>query len=393
MNKMVKKLPIDDFWNIGKNESWFSDMAAKGLHLHSFGKLFVHFSKGEPTKTKYRIDIMYNNPSNEQLDLYKEFGWNFVANTGIFYIFSTPENSSAPELHTDPEEQGYTLIELDKILKKNVIKISIALLIIIGIMLGLTIFYDEPYILIIDSDFVLPLFFVVLELYVLYITILNYKYVKRLKNSLISGTPINHSENWKKGLWRNRTANTILLVITMLGIIIPTARMVKRNEFTLPETDISLPIIRLADIEENSNLKRETSYHDDVDSNNQVHYEWGVLAPVHYDVHEHGIVQEQLWNDLSGEYSPSIYTRFYRLTFESMAHGLLKDLMHRNVYHPMAKIEKIDSKYFKELYVVYEDYSKEIFASWDNNVIYIRYHGNQDMEHILDLLINNVKYH
>lgn len=387
MSKIIKKLPIDDFWNIGKNESWFADMAAGGLHLKSFDRIFVNFEKGEPSNTKYRIDIFSKKPSQEQIDIYNDNGWSFVASTGMFYIFSSPENSDAPELHTDPEEQSYTLIGLNKLLKKNVIIISVSVLFIIIMILGLFIFYDEPYLLFINGDFIMPVFFSVLELYVLFTVIRNYIYVKRLKNSLMNGTPINHKENWKKGIITNRAINIILLIITLLGIAIPTIRMVKRDEYTLPETKNDLPIIRLAELEENPNLQRESRFYDDeIDSNNHVLYEWGILAPIHYNVYERGIVPEEMWNDLSGEYSPSIHTEFYQLKFEGMADGLINDLIHRNVYLPMAKLEKVENHYFNELYVVVEDSSKEVFASWNNNVIYIRYHGKSDTEHILNLL-------
>ena len=45
MSKIVRKFPIDDFWNIGKTESWFSDMASQGLHLKRFGRTFVYFER------------------------------------------------------------------------------------------------------------------------------------------------------------------------------------------------------------------------------------------------------------------------------------------------------------------------------------------------------------
>ena len=55
MSKLVRRFKLGQLWEYGKNESWFSDMALKGLHLHSVGNLFVTFEKGMPKKTKYRI--------------------------------------------------------------------------------------------------------------------------------------------------------------------------------------------------------------------------------------------------------------------------------------------------------------------------------------------------
>ncbi len=150
MSKIIKKFPIDDMWNIGKSESWYSDMADEGLHLKSFGRLHVKFEKGEPAQTRYRIDILYKKPSQEQLDVYKDCGWEFVANTGMFYVFSSPEGSNAPELHTDLAEQSFTLDNLNKILKRNVIIIAASILFFVGMMLGIMFFYDEPYLFFIN---------------------------------------------------------------------------------------------------------------------------------------------------------------------------------------------------------------------------------------------------
>ena len=56
--------------------------------------LFVHFAKGEAKETKYRIDYLKGAPSQEQLDVYHDCGWDFVANNGDFYIFSADEKLS-----------------------------------------------------------------------------------------------------------------------------------------------------------------------------------------------------------------------------------------------------------------------------------------------------------
>ncbi len=389
MSKTVKKFPIDDIWNIGKTESWYSDMAAKGLLLKGFGRLHVKFEKGEPSKTRYRIDILYKKPSQEQIDVYKECGWDFVANTGIFYIFSSPEESNAPELHTDLTEQSFTLDNLNKILKRNVIIIAAAILLFIGMILGILFFYDEPYLFFIDGDFISPVIFILIYISHLFYTIRNYKYVKGVKNSLINGTPINHKEDWRKGNLIKKVFDTFLLSVSILCIILPINQMIKRDEFTLPEAKVDLPIIRLDDIEENSDLNRKSKFYDEnIDWYNRVRYNWGVLAPVQYEVVEHGIVDNEMWDDNSGIYSPSVHTDFYKLTLDSMAEGLIKDLIHRNIYIPETSVIKAENENFDQLYYAVEDTSKYVFASWDDDVIYVRYHGNRDIHHIIKLISN-----
>ncbi len=389
MSKIIKKFPIDDMWNIGKSESWYSDMADEGLHLKSFGRLHVKFEKGEPAQTRYRIDILYKKPSQEQLDVYKDCRWEFVANTGMFYVFSSPEGSNAPELHTDLTEQSFTLDNLNKILKRNVIIIAASILFFVGMMLGIMFFYDEPYLFFIAGDFIIPVLFAVVDILLLFSIIRNYKYVRKVKNSLINGTPINHKEDWKKGYFINKVFNAALLSVAVISIIFPINQMIKRDEYTLPEAKNDLPIIRLADIEENPDLKRESKFYDEnIDWYNRVNYNWGVLAPVQYEIVERGIVNNEMWHDNSGIYSPSVHTDFYKLTFDSMAEGLIKDLIHRHIYVPETPVIKAENENFDQLYYAVENTSKYVFASWDNNVIYVRYHGNKEISHIINLLSN-----
>ena len=144
MSKFVKRFLLGDLWDYGKNESWFSDMAAKGLHLQSLGNWLAVFEKGQPKKTRYRIEILEEDPSSEQLDLYKEFGWELVTNKQIFYVFSSPEELKAPELQTDPMEQSFTFRMIKKQIKKSTIVISLALMTILALIFYQFFLDDEP---------------------------------------------------------------------------------------------------------------------------------------------------------------------------------------------------------------------------------------------------------
>ncbi|ATW23513.1 DUF2812 domain-containing protein [Candidatus Formimonas warabiya] len=61
MSKTVRRFMQDDIWNLGRNESWFSDMAKKGLHLRRIGLFFATFEKAEPQKTKFSFgnEVIY----------------------------------------------------------------------------------------------------------------------------------------------------------------------------------------------------------------------------------------------------------------------------------------------------------------------------------------------
>jgi len=389
MGKLVKRLMLDDMYAIGRNESWFSDMAKKGLHLKKFGPIFIYFEKGEAKETKYRIDIIKEAPSQEQLDVYQVCGWDIVANNGDFYIFSTDEKSGTTELHTDPIEQGFSLLELNKRLKVNLAIISLAMFLFFGMMFSIYFFNDEPFLYMIKGQFVQQMLIVVVELYVFYSVIRNYLAIRNLKKSLLQGKAIDHKENYRKGRLISGILAGLFLPIALFTIFIPLIDIAKSKDYTLPEANTNLPIIRLADIEQKRKLMRETGYYngnDDVDRANRVSYDWSLLAPVQYEIDEHGIINGEMWGDKSGEYSPSITTRFYKLTFGSMAESLTLDLISRYNYRDNIEIKAINNLELDKIYIAEDDIRKQIFAYLDNKVVHVTYYGKKKIEDIIPLV-------
>ncbi|MEL7567996.1 MAG: DUF2812 domain-containing protein [Dehalobacterium sp.] len=387
MGKLVRRLMLDDIYAIGRNESWFSDMAKKGLHLKGFGPIFVYFERGESKNTKYRIDFIKEEPSREQLDVYHDCGWDLVANHGKFYIFSADEKSCTTELHTDPIEQGFSLSELNKQLKTRFIIVSLAMMLLFGMIFGIYFFMDEPFLYMIGGQFVQQILVVVVELYVFYSVIRNYLAIRNLKKSLLQGTGINHQENYKKARRTGGILAGLFLPIALFTALIPFVESAKSEDYTLPEGNTNLPVIRLSDIEQNPKLMREDGYkRNDVDWSNRVSYNWSLLAPVQYEIDEHGIVPGEMWEDQSGEYSPSIKTRFYNLNLGCMAENLTLDLINRYVYRDDIKIKTINNSELDKMYIAEDDIRKQIFAYLDNQVIHVTYYGKENIEDIIPLV-------
>lgn len=387
MGEVVKRLMLDDIYAIDRNESWFSDMAKKGLHLKKFGRRFVYFEKGEPKETNYRIDIIMKKPSQEQLDVYHDCGWDIVANNGNFYIFSADKKLVTTELHTDPIEQGLSLSELNKRLRNNLIIISAAMLLFFGMTFSIFLFNNEPFLLMIEGSFVQQMVLVVLEAYVFYSVIRNYVAIRKLRNSLLQGHAIQHKGNFAKARLTGGILAGIFLPLALVAIFLPLVQMFKSKDYTLPAGNISLPIIRLADIEENPKLLREKVYNShNVDWANRVRYDWSILAPVQCEIDERGKIDGEVWGDKSGEYSPSITTRYYKLTFGSMAETITLDLISRNVFREDTEIKEINSSKLDKLYIAEDAIRKQIFACIDNQVIYVTYHGNEKLEDIIPLV-------
>ncbi|MGI6451667.1 MAG: DUF2812 domain-containing protein [Desulfitobacteriia bacterium] len=389
MGKLVKRLMLDDIYALGRNESWFSAMAKKGLHLKKFGRLFVYFEKGEPQATKYRIDYLKSKPSQEQLDVYHDCGWDYVAKNGEFYVFSA-ERPGIPELHTDAMEQGLSLSELDKRLRNNLLIISLAMLLFFGIMASIYLFNEEPFLYMIKGQFVQQMLLVITEIYVFYTVIRNYVTIRNLKRSLLQGKQINHQEDYRKARLYGGLFAGFFLPIALFAVIIPFIDIAKSRDYTLPESKDNLPVIRLAEIEQNPNLLRKTGYtRKNVDWANRVSYDWSPLAPVQYEIDEHGTVNGELWADQSGVYSPSITTRYYKLTFGSMAENLIHDLVKRYVRRDNIEIKEVYHPEFAKVYLAEDGLHQQIFAYFDDQVTHVSYHGKAKIEDILPLLSFN----
>lgn len=112
----VRLIPCADY-DIEGLQSYFEEMAAKGLHLKKDGifAYFAAFERGEPREARYRMDVKEKRspimdgdngrPTDEQIELCNELGWEYVDSIGAFHIFRTYD-AAAPELNTDAALQS-----------------------------------------------------------------------------------------------------------------------------------------------------------------------------------------------------------------------------------------------------------------------------------------------
>lgn len=112
----VRLIPCADY-DIEGLQSYFEEMAAKGLHLKKDGifAYFASFERGEPREARYRMDVKEKRnsimdddngrPTDEQIELCGELGWEYVDSIDVFHVFRTYD-ASAPELNTDAALQS-----------------------------------------------------------------------------------------------------------------------------------------------------------------------------------------------------------------------------------------------------------------------------------------------
>lgn len=388
MTKMVRKIRPTNYWRIGEHESWFSDMSLQGLHLHKMGTNLAHFKKGDPKRIEYRIEVTDRKLiTYEQIDLYEENGWKYVTSYQWFHVFSSPTENNAPEIHTDSAEQAFTLQRLSKKLVFNLVWISLVVALILGMLLAIWFLDGTPVLRLVEGYVVQQSILTLVYIHYVFYAIRALLAIKELKKSLNEGKAINHHAPWKKSLRKKGVFSVVFIgIILVSGLIMPLYQLKKMDNYTLPKNDENLPFVRLADIEQNPQLTRDEYYTDEIDWANRYSTNWSIFAPVQFETDESGIIKDEMWLDKSGTYSPSISAEIYNLTFQAFAKPLLSDLMEWHTYGD-ERGSFIERKHPGLDYLVtHEDEEmKQLVASKDKVVMYIRYYGYAE----LDVLVEN----
>ena len=139
--KCIRKFTPVSPYDIQGLESWLEDLSLRGLFLVKFGTTFSIFAQGVPKRTRYRVEYCKpyytDEPPQDLLDLYRDFGWEFVCWAGNIDlpIFRT-QDPQAEEPHTDPSLQGELLGKVAGRLKRAFLHDAILLLAVLGLMLA-----------------------------------------------------------------------------------------------------------------------------------------------------------------------------------------------------------------------------------------------------------------
>ncbi|MGM0792525.1 MAG: DUF2812 domain-containing protein [Bacillota bacterium] len=396
MGKIVRKLRPEDYWRIGEHESWFTDMAEEGLFLKKMGIRFAKFAKGEPKKMRYRIDVSFSKKiSSEQIEMYSESGWDYVTTYNYFHVFSSPAELHAPEIHTDPAEQSYTLKALDEKYTQTAWTVTIMILLTFGMLASIWFLDGTPTLMMVQGNVLTQTILSIILGYSAYNSLQAAISIRSLRKKLAEGKPIDHHAPWKKRFRRNTAIALLFIVTAGSTAAISFAQLSMMDTKTLPEGNIDLPIVRLADIEQNPDLIRgEPSYvDDDEDWGNRISYDWSPLAPVQYETDENGEVIGEKWDDGSGRYSPSIQTQVYQLSIAGLADNLLSDLVKRYRYDDgMEEFVQKKHPVLDELIVYEEEGIKKVFASKGKTVMYVWYNGEADMDALIEGVVEKISF-
>ena len=385
---IVRRLVPVDFLDLDGIELWLEDMAAKGLHFQKFGTFFAQFRPGDPAKVRWHAE-----PTTERqrdavpapvLDC-GELGWTYAGKIGYLALFRTAD-PDAPEFHTDPVAQSYTLDRLTKRLTRFVWLLLAMMAALVafqvwarldsafGPVLSLVRFGSLYTNLVILADVALILYFS-WEVWGLC----------RLRRRLRAGIP-----HQRPGCWRHtglvRQGYTLLLSIAALVQIGSTAAYfagVTKWDLDLSDLDRPAPVLSLAELEGDGYTTEPFGYpgYEGLDLDNYISYDGRPLARI-YEGRQAGTVDgERRYLEME----------WYDLTLPFLAGPLLKDLMDYELYDlryvpKRYAVEELSVPGFDQLVVAENlDYGgQQLFARLGSRVVCLDYTGSRDLTEHLD---------
>ncbi|WP_203248577.1 DUF2812 domain-containing protein [Sporosarcina beigongshangi] len=382
MHKKVRKMVLENVWRIEEHESWFADMAKEGWHLQKVGRLFVYFEQGEPKDVRYRVDTSSNKQiTAEDKEMFQEAGWTHIARLGEFNVFSSLATLQAPELHTDPIEQSFTLRDLSKKFWRGTIVIII--LSILGAAASL--FFSRPFILVlIEGEF---MSFVAIFTYVFaaFTMLEGSLAIRKLIKTLQTGNALDHHAPWRIKRTVTLTIQGMMFLLVIANIIMMFVQIALDQPRTIPIESDTSPIVRLAEIEQNSNLViKQYDKDGPVGWLNSYTYNWSPFAPIQYQANESGVIPEQVWSGSDRTYSPGLYMQVYQLWFPTMKDNLIDALIQESNFR--GEVTKVESDTFDILFIHQEEGLIEVFAAKGKGVIELRYYGHAASATILSVI-------
>lgn len=249
MNRKYKFHPGE--YELGENEKFYSDMEAKGWRLVKRGQYLSRFERVEPSRARYRIEI-YAPPfleqsvlPEEQIAVFADCGWEYVADRGNMHIFRAPEGNDAPEFYDDPAQQAATLkkVRRDMWLILGVSALALtAVYIILGPRKSYTWARDIKRAVQCPTVFIFYLFWLI---WCAYRGVWDTWKISRTYRRLKKGLPLDHNPKGS-GILR-KFLNHGLLCLALVSLLLTGAQLLATRSYDLPPVPDG-PYIMLEDV-------------------------------------------------------------------------------------------------------------------------------------------------
>lgn len=204
--KHVHRLCPCDPCNVEGIQSWLEDMASSGLFLAEDGVFcgVFSFERRSPRKVKYRLDVAQKRKprffdsgdelTDEELELYRSMGWEYLLRYGDFRVYRSVE-PNAPELNTESETHAITIGMLKQKYRSSFMS-SVLYTAMVMLLSGGVLRYPYRETATIGLLFTACTYSVLLLVWIQ--CLLQLFRFRRYEKRLLSGDDLNHRVDWKK---------------------------------------------------------------------------------------------------------------------------------------------------------------------------------------------------
>lgn len=393
----VKRFRNISIYDIGKMESYLSDMAKEGLFLTGMSQCYNHFRINEPADMEYRIEFGEKGLNREMRELYEQSGWSYTCTLKGVHIFQAAASDTLVEIHTDPAEQSYTLLKACKMFRRLIPLEIVLFLIMLVLSAFVTMIGGTPTINLLENNFIF-IINMAFMVYLIYEIIRQLQILSRIKKRLQMGFYINHHEPWKKlpatryMIYGIFAAMLSLCVASMICNIRTIAGMITdESNYELTLTT-KLPVVRLNDIEKLGAPVIRTYFSEDnkhLLSNVRVRYN---VFMKENEINEEFVQEDMTWE--GAVYTPSLRTNYYKIYLPFMVQGTLLDVLYKaeNYFIGMPNdkisIEKIACNGLDEVYYIPSGRNNENYFGLvirkGNVIVWMTYCGQKTRVEVIE---------
>ncbi|MGI5963206.1 MAG: DUF2812 domain-containing protein [Lawsonibacter sp.] len=341
--KLVRKFIPLSLYDIPGIEQWLEEQAQDGLFPTHLGS-WATFKPTNQRGYRFRLDVIgrgKEEPSAEQLELYRQGGWEYACSVGRAYHLFYTTDPNAPELFSDYQSRGLSIQPLKKAFTSYRRRKIIIYSLVAAALIWALFFFESKYDVQPDHFAFLPLvllhvleptllLFLLCALFMARIGFRDYRTLRRTYSALIEGLPPPPSPGPSKWIaWENKIQ--FALIVPLILFI-----LVGYFDSLNPWKNISLdrfnkPYLEIQELEQEpvyywEELFEEAPFHDQPE--NYAEARFSFLAPTWYSVTQEayssqaGTMTNAFSPDPEGgkyRYSPDLDMTYFHLLLPALA--------------------------------------------------------------------------
>ena len=347
MKKLRKLLPVS-LYDIPGLEGWLEEQADRGLFPEYLGS-WVTFAPTALPGTRFRLEPWGREgtePSEEQLALYRQAGWEYALPVGRAYFLFYTADPEAVELYTDPQSRGLSLERVERWLRSYRRSRAVFCVLLAALLVWAVFFSGSKWDVQPDPLARLPL--LLLELFhpfvLLALTVMiffarqsrrDYRILAETCRALEESLPPPPSPGPNKAFVREQLLALVLTAAFLTGQCLMI--LYNRGLFAVPAESFTRPHITLQELEDVELASYEalfgpSSFHE---GENRAENHSSLLAPVWYTVTQKGYLAAD--GDYAGtspdsqggkyRYAPSLDAAYFHLLFPALARPVARSQM------------------------------------------------------------------